>query len=506
MADKAIQDLDRIEKLEIGDLLLAGDASNGYNAYAMTGAVLRSFVEEQAGEIVGSAAADAQAAKDAAQQAAQSAQTASDAAASIGDSVANAAQSAQTAQEAAQTAESAIAQVNESAQQAAQSAENASASAQTAKDASESAQGSKTAAEQSASQAASSASQSASSAESASASKTAAAASAETAMQYSGNPPIIQSGTWWVWNAETQMYEDTAKPAQGEKGETGTAATITVESVVTGEPNTPAMVENVGTISEASFRFTIPQGEKGETGQTGKGLTILGYYESLGALQSAHPTAQPGDAYGVGTAEPYDIYIWDGVANAWKDNGRLQGAQGDAGKAATIIVGTVSTGEPGTQASVTNSGNENAAILNFVIPRGEDGQQGVDGQPGQDGAPGADGFSPVATVTQTETGAIVTVTDKTGTTTATLTNGKDGAPGEKGEPGQDGARGTPGEDATINGVNVLTLNATGGLTGQQSGNTYTIDGSGVLTSAKQYTDSVVGNINTLLDQINGEVI
>lgn len=47
-------------------------------------------------------------------------------------------------------------------------------------------------------------------------------------------------------------------------------------------------------------------------------------------------------------------------------------------------------------------------------------------------AGGADGFSPVATVQQTEGGAVITITDKTGTTTATVTNGKDG---KKGDPG-----------------------------------------------------------------------
>lgn len=54
--------------------------------------------------------------------------------------------------------------------------------------------------------------------------------------------------------------------------------------------------------------------------------------------------------------------------------------------------------------------------------------------------------------------------------------------------------GKNGKDATINGVNALTLKATGGLTGQQSGDTYTIDGSGILTSAKEYTDSAVGGL------------
>lgn len=50
------------------------------------------------------------------------------------------------------------------------------------------------------------------------------------------------------------------------------------------------------------------------------------------------------------------------------------GAPGKDGAAATVTVGTVTTGEPGTQASVTNRGTENAAVLDFVIPKGEKGE------------------------------------------------------------------------------------------------------------------------------------
>lgn len=53
-----------------------------------------------------------------------------------------------------------------------------------------------------------------------------------------------------------------------------------------------------------------------------------------------------------------------------------QGATGPAGAAATIQVGTVTTGAAGSQAAVTNVGTANAAILNFTIPQG---QQGVPG-------------------------------------------------------------------------------------------------------------------------------
>lgn len=52
------------------------------------------------------------------------------------------------------------------------------------------------------------------------------------------------------------------------------------------------------------------------------------------------------------------------------------GAKGDPGAAATVSVGTVTTGEPGTDAIVTNSGTENAAVFDFTIPRGETGAGG----------------------------------------------------------------------------------------------------------------------------------
>lgn len=50
------------------------------------------------------------------------------------------------------------------------------------------------------------------------------------------------------------------------------------------------------------------------------------------------------------------------------------GAPGKDGTAATVTVGTVTTGEPDTPASVVNSGTENAAVLDFVIPKGEKGE------------------------------------------------------------------------------------------------------------------------------------
>lgn len=71
-----------------------------------------------------------------------------------------------------------------------------------------------------------------------------------------------------------------------------------------------------------------------------------------------------------------------------------QGPQGEPGKdgaAATVAVGTVTTGEPDTPASVTNSGTQNAAVLDFVIPQGVKGDKGDKGDTGPQGIQGEKG-------------------------------------------------------------------------------------------------------------------
>lgn len=56
-----------------------------------------------------------------------------------------------------------------------------------------------------------------------------------------------------------------------------------------------------------------------------------------------------------------------------------QGAAGSSGAAATITIGTVTTGAAGTNAVVTNVGTATAAKLNFTIPRGATGATGPSG-------------------------------------------------------------------------------------------------------------------------------
>ena len=312
--------------------------------------------------------------------------------------------------------------------------------------------------------------------------------------------------------------------ATGPQGKPGEAATVEIGSVTTGAPGTSAEVTNSGTAKAAVLNFTIPQGPqgaKGDTGpqgpqgETGEGFAVKGYFATLSALQSGVPSPSAGDAYGVGSAEPYDIYIWDGVNSAWVNNGPLQGAQGPQGKpgeAATIEIGTVTTAPAGSDAAVTNSGTSSAAVLNFTIPQGATGPQGpagVDGSPGPagaDGQPGEDGgyYTPAVDAE----GNISFTGSKSGMPKIPGANirgpqgpaGADGAPGPAGAdgaPGATGPQGEPGQNATINGVTALTLTATGGLKGKQEGGTYTLDGSELV---QKVDGAVAGNVALLTSE------
>lgn len=61
----------------------------------------------------------------------------------------------------------------------------------------------------------------------------------------------------------------------------------------------------------------------------------------------------------------------------------VQGEKGDKGDTGELSIGTVTTGEAGSQASVVNVGTSTDAILDFVIPRGPQGIQGIQGPPSE---------------------------------------------------------------------------------------------------------------------------
>lgn len=194
------------------------------------------------------------------------------------------------------------------------------------------------------------------------------------------------------------------------------------------------------------------QGIQGPKGDTGSGFRVLGYYASKAALDAAkEATAVAGDAYGVGTGKPYDIYIFDGVTNAFVDNGPLQGAKGDKGD-------TGAQGPAGPAGADGAPGKDGATGPQG--PQGEKGDTGPQGPKGEDGAPGKDGTNGTngkdgVTFTPSVSDAgLLSWTNDGGKTNPKSVNikgqkgdpGADGAPGKDGDTGPQGPKGDPGAD------------------------------------------------------------
>lgn len=168
----------------------------------------------------------------------------------------------------------------------------------------------------------------------------------------------------------------------GQPGQPGQAATFAVGTVSSGA--SPA-VTNRGTAQAAVLDFVLVPGAKGADGATGA---------------KGDPGAK-GDT---------------GPAGAKGDTGET-GTKGADGAAATVAVGSVTSGSA---PAVTNSGTSAAAILNFVLQKGDTGAKGDKGDKGDTGAPGSDAPAGVAPWFREK---MQTVTPASGAVTAVVANG-----------------------------------------------------------------------------------
>lgn len=186
-------------------------------------------------------------------------------------------------------------------------------------------------------------------------------------------------------------------------------------------------------------------------------LTTKAKNNLVAAINEAAKTGSGGaGSIDLRTADGYIQYSNDGGAT-WENLialAELKGEKGEKGDTGA----TGPQGEPGERGPQGETGPQGPTgpagpegPKGATGPAGPDGAPGKDGSPGKDGAdgaPGQDGFSPSASVAETGTGATITITDNTGTTTAEIKNGKDGAPGKAGTNGKDGADGADGTTFT----------------------------------------------------------
>lgn len=110
----------------------------------------------------------------------------------------------------------------------------------------------------------------------------------------------------------------------GERGETGVGVQSVERTAGDGSPGTTDTYTITLTDGSTST-FTVYNGADGTS------FTVLGRYDTLDALQAAHPAGSEGDAWAVGSAEDNDIYLWNVDAQTWQNIGSLQGPPGPAG-------------------------------------------------------------------------------------------------------------------------------------------------------------------------------
>ena len=113
-------------------------------------------------------------------------------------------------------------------------------------------------------------------------------------------------------------------------------------------------------------------------GKDGKSFEIKGYYASTAALEEGVPEPAPGDAYCVGSAAPYDVYIYDGVSGEWINNGTIQGAKGDTGAAGTTF--TPHLDGNGNLSWTNDGGLDNPETQNIRGAKGDKGETGAAGK------------------------------------------------------------------------------------------------------------------------------
>lgn len=147
----------------------------------------------------------------------------------------------------------------------------------------------------------------------------------------------------------------------------------TAETLVAGSSATATYANGV-------FTFGIPRGDKGEKGDTGKGIASVSLLSISGLEKTYRITFTDGTYFDyvvtdgksiVGTTlnSDYTLTITYNDGTTWT-SGSIRGA---TGATPNLTIGTVTTGAAGTDASASITGTAENPVLNLTIPKGADG-------------------------------------------------------------------------------------------------------------------------------------
>lgn len=263
---------------------------------------------------------------------------------------------------------------------------------------------------------------------------------------------------------------------KGDKGDIGPAPNLSIGSVTSGQT---ASATVTGTNPNYQLNLVLPQGPKGDTGDQGP----IGQTGPKGDQGETGPQGEKGE----------------------------KGDTGNTGPAPNLTIGTI---QGGASASATITGSNPNYVLNLTLPKGDKGDQGIQGPAGDKGETGATGpegpqgqtgqsagfGTPTASVSTLNAGSNATVSvSASGSDTAKVFAFTFGIPrGEQGIQGVQGPQGQKGETGSQGLAGYTPIKGTDYWTAS--------DIQSIETDLKSYVDEQIGQINSTLDAINGEVV
>ena len=197
---------------------------------------------------------------------------------------------------------------------------------------------------------------------------------------------------------------------QGPKGDRGDQgpATIKIGNTETVEYDEPALVTNSGTSDDVILNFKIPKGIKGEKGEQGnQGIQgIRGEKGDIGPqgikgergdqgpstiqignVETIEPTEEA-EVINVGT--PVDVVLDFKIPKGNQGDIGPRGLPGEIGRTEHIAIDETETLEPGEPAQVMDTFENWVHHLTFLIPKGDKGNTGDRGPQGPAGPPGTE--------------------------------------------------------------------------------------------------------------------
>lgn len=199
--------------------------------------------------------------------------------------------------------------------------------------------------------------------------------------ELNAHPPVPGSnGYWLLWDLSSHSYQESDLPVP--VGPAGPPNVLEIGTVETLPADQQATASITGESPAQKLNLGIPQGKQGATGNPGApgkdGQNGVTPTLAAGNVETLEP-GQPATASVTGDGPEYQINLGipRGQTGAQGAPGQ-DGQDGQDGQSPTIAVGTVTTLDPGQDATAEITGETPNLVLSLGIPQGQPGKDGTE--------------------------------------------------------------------------------------------------------------------------------